>query len=62
MIETESLSDNLIDAASCIKDTTCSLDDDNQEINMVGCEESVGGGCGPTNEESDNLISNLRPV
>ena len=73
MIETESLSDNLIDAAagtSCIKDTTCSLEnDDNQEINMVvGCDESVLGGaaCCPDNnnneEESDNLISNLRPV
>ena len=50
MIETESLSDNLIDAASCIKDTTYTVDDDNQEI--------FGG----PNEESDNLISNLRPV
>lgn len=59
MIESDSISDNLIDAASGIKDTSCTLDDDeNLEINMVSCGEFAGN----SNEESANLISNLLPV
>lgn len=57
MIESESFSDNLIDAASGIKDTTSSfIEDENLEINMNRSSSIV------SLEESENLISNLLPV
>ena len=57
MIESESFSDNLIDAASGIKDTTCSfIEDENLEINM-NRSSSIA-----SLEENENLISNLLPV
>ena len=54
MIGSDSLSDNLIDAASAIKDTTCTLDED--DLNMDCCSDENSG------SPHDNLISNLRPV
>ena len=60
MIGSESLNGDPFGGSDCgIKDTT--YYDDNQEINMVSCDESASSPAA-TNDESHNLISNLRPV